>query len=212
MNILFEDNHQLVVVKPAGIVTQPSGVADRESLEMQAKEWLKQKYQKKGNVFLEAVHRIDKPVSGIVLFAKTSKALSRLHASMREKKVKKTYLAIVEGHIQKKEGTLIHDLVHDEHFATVAKKGEEGKQAVLHYKVLESYQKTDLVEIALETGRYHQIRAQFAAIGHPILGDAKYGSKNSYQPDAIALHHSRFEIPHPITGEWQVFEFVKKFE
>lgn len=203
---IFEDNHLLVLNKPAGLLTQPSGT-DQDSLELQAKLWIKSVYQKPGNVFLEAVHRLDKPVSGVVLFAKTSKALSRLNISMREKQTKKIYWAWVEGVLESEQGTLEHFLFHDDFHAKVVESSHpQGKIARLKYTVLEKNGKGSLVEIALETGRYHQIRLQFSAIGHPIFGDQKYGAKEAYEKGAIALHHRRLEIPHPITQTSMIFE------
>ncbi len=199
ITIVFEDNHLLVLNKPAGLLTQPSGT-DQDSLEMQAKAYIKEKYQKPGNVFLEAVHRLDKPVSGIVVFAKTSKALSRLNESLRNKQAKKIYHAWVEGIPKQKEGTLENYLVHDDFIASVATKNNpQAKLARLSYKVLETQGDETLLEIILETGRYHQIRVQLSTIGHPILGDTKYGSKKSH-PE-IALSHVRLEIEHPVTHE-----------
>lgn len=206
LEILYVDNHQLVVNKPAGLLTQPSGT-EEDSLEAQAKAWIKQEYQKPGNVFLHAVHRLDKPVSGIVLFARTSKALSRLQECMRNKQTRKVYIALVEGVLKESEGTLEHYLVHDEHCATVShSKDPSAKYARLQYKVLERQKDHTRVEVVLDTGRYHQIRAQFSAIGHPILGDKKYGSQQPFQEGCIALRHTHFEIPHPITGELQLFD------
>ncbi len=162
MREIFSDNHLLVLEKPAGISTQP------EFHEM-AKAYIKEKHQKPGNVFLEPIHRLDKPVSGMVLFARTSKALKRLNGFMREKKIKKRYLAWVEGKIEA-EGTLTHSLSHGNFKALVDKKG---KIAILHYRRVKEKQGNSLVEIDLETGRYHQIRAQFSAIGHPVVGEVR---------------------------------------
>jgi len=196
MNILFEDNHLFIVSKPAGLLTQPSGTSE-DSLEAQAKAFLKIRDQKPGNVFLEVVHRLDKPVSGIVVFAKTSKALSRLNATQREKKFRKVYRATVEGHLRNKSGTLDYHLLHDHYRAKV---DPSGKRAVLHYFVLEEFKNSSHVEVELETGRYHQIRAQFAYVGHPILGDHKYGSQVDWK-QGIALQHVLIEFPHPITSD-----------
>jgi 23S rRNA pseudouridine1911/1915/1917 synthase len=204
MNILFVDNHVLVLNKPAGILTQPSGT-DQPSLEAEAKAWIKQEFSKPGNVFLEAVHRLDKQVSGVVLFARTSKALSRLNESMRSKLTRKEYHALIEIPFSPSEGTLEHYLVHDEHHAQVVGK-EQGKLARLHYKMLPSEGKYALVEIELETGRYHQIRVQLAHSGHPVIGDQRYGSKVPFHRDQIALHARRLTFPHPISGELLSFE------
>lgn len=206
LDIIYSDNHQLVVNKPAGLLTQPSGTS-QNSLEDLAKQWVKETAQKPGNVFLHAVHRLDKPVSGIVLFARTSKALTRLNAAMRDKKSHKYYLAIVEGELNASEGTLQHYLVHDDFQARLAQPQEpEAKLARLHYRTLKIADGLSLIEIELETGRYHQIRVQLAAVGHPIIGDHKYGSHDHFQEEAIALHHYKLEVPHPVTGVLQTFE------
>lgn len=203
---LFEDNHLLVLNKPPGILTQPSGT-EQASLEQQAKDWLKEVYGKPGNVFLEAVHRLDKPVSGIVVFAKTSKALSRLNLSMRTKQVRKIYWGWIEGVLVKQEGHLEHYLLHDDFQAKIVDaQHPQGKIAHLNYKVLERKKDRTLVEIELITGRYHQIRLQFAALGHPILGDRKYGGQMSYYPERIALHHRLLQLTHPISQNVLTFE------
>lgn len=202
MHVLFEDNHLLVVNKPAGLLTQPNDTDD-PSLEELAKKWIKEKHQKPGNVFLMAVHRIDKPVSGIVVFAKTSKALSRLNAFMRDKKYTKIYHAIVEGVPKVREATLEHYLIHDEYKATVSHaKNPLAKLARLHYITLHTAPQSSLLEIELETGRYHQIRVQLATAGHPIQGDKKYGGRREpLSAGVIALHHHLLEFPHPVKEE-----------
>lgn len=189
-DILYDDNHLLVINKPAEIATQPD-------LTEIAKAWVKEKYKKPGAVFLHPVHRLDKPVSGLVLFARTSKALSRLQEMMRERRIEKKYVAIVEGQLPEKEGKLVHFLEHGSFQAFVSK---EGKEAVLLYRVLGSKKGGTLVEIDLVTGRYHQIRAQFSAVGCPIFGDEKYGSKKTWKP-GIALHHSELRFEHPVTHQ-----------
>lgn len=194
LKILYEDNHLLALDKPTGILTQPNGT-DRESLEERAKKWLKEKYQKKGNVYLHAVHRLDKPVAGVVLFAKTQKGLSRMNLLMREGKIKKFYRAWIEGTLAS-DGTLVSKLVHGNKKAMVS---EEGKPSKLHYRVLKHERNMTLVEVELMTGRYHQIRAQFAEIGFPIVGDAKYGAKPV--GEGILLCHVTMEFAHPVTGE-----------
>lgn len=205
-NILYEDNHLLVVEKPAGLLTQPQ--EDRASLEGTCKQWLKNKYNKPGNVFLEAIHRLDKSVSGIVVFAKTSKADSRLKASIRNRDTKKKYLALVEGNPEL-EGTLEHYLVHDDYRARIVKESHpKGKLARLHYRL----KKRNLLEIDLETGRYHQIRIQLASIGCPIVGDRKYGAKEDFRDGRIGLHHCHFEIPHPVTKEIMIFDSLPDWE
>lgn len=209
--VIHVDNHQLIVNKPAGILTQPSGT-EQISLESLAKQWIKEEYKKPGNVFLEAIHRLDKPVSGIVLFARTSKALSRLQEAMRDKRSQKTYTALVEGNLENKSGTLEHYLIHDDFYARVVSANTpNAKLARLHYCVIKSEKNKTWLEIDLETGRYHQIRVQFSAIGHPIIGDERYGSKVPFVPGCIALHHSRLQIPHPISGEMQTFTAPANF-
>lgn len=181
------------------MLTQPSGT-QQESLEGQAKAWMKQVYRKPGNVYLEAVHRLDKPVSGIVVFGKTSKALARLNHFMRTKQIRKVYWAWLEGIIPADEGTLEHMILHDDFHAKVVHVNHpEGKKALLHYKVLQRNEDRTLVEIELKTGRYHQIRLQFSAEGHPIWGDRKYGGKRPYRAEAIALHHRLLQFNHPVT-------------
>lgn len=198
MKIIFEDNHILVLEKPKGLLTQPSPI-EQESLETQGKAYLKSTYNKPGNVFLEAIHRLDRPVSGLVVFAKTSKALSRLQQAIRDKNCKKIYHAHVEKAPPQPTGTLEHTLLHDEHKAVLS---NQGKLCRLHYKTLHSPKH---LEIELETGRYHQIRAQLSCIGCPIIGDTKYGSKTPLNSLGIALHHTQMTIVHPITKEWLSF-------
>jgi 23S rRNA pseudouridine1911/1915/1917 synthase len=188
--ILYHDNHLLVVDKPAEVATQPD-------LTEMAKAWVKHKYHKEGAVFLHPIHRLDKPVSGLVLFARTSKALSRLQEQMRERKIEKTYLAWVEGSPPEDEGQLIHRLEHGSFQAYVSPKG---KEAILEYKVVQKKGGLTLLEIRLVTGRYHQIRAQLAEIGCPIVGDEKYGSRRPW-PKGIALHHAKMCFTHPVTKE-----------
>jgi 23S rRNA pseudouridine1911/1915/1917 synthase len=197
--ILFEDNHILVVNKPAGYVTQPTNLGQKNMEEI-CKAWIKEKYNKPGNVFLGTVHRLDKPVSGIVLFAKTSKALERLNESMRKREIRKFYCAVVEGVLDK--GVLEHYLFHDEYRSRVVSKNTpQAKFCRLVYESLQSNDRYTLVEIELETGRYHQIRAQFSAVGHSIVGDEKYGSFIKYPAEGIALHHSQLDFLHPTKNE-----------
>lgn len=203
LEILYEDNHLIAVYKPANLVTQKTE-SSLESLEERVKLSIKERYKKSGAIYLHAVHRIDKATSGIVLFAKTSKALSRLNEMIREKKVKKQYIALCEGTFSNEEGTLSHFLIHGDFEAKVVDKDHpEGKKAELSYKVLSQKNEVARVAIDLTTGRYHQIRAQFAAIGHPILGDKKYGSTRAspFSKDEIALHHYKMSFVHPVTKE-----------
>lgn len=211
IKILFEDNHLLVIEKPAGIPTQKSKDCE-ESLEEQAKAFLKKRDRKPGQVFLHPIHRLDKAVSGIVVFAKTSKSLSRLNAFIREKKAKKTYHALVES-TDLESGVLEHYLRHDafQAYVSLEKIDSETRWARLTYKVIEKRESCSLVEIELDTGRYHQIRAQFGFINAPILGDYKYGSKTRLKAASIALHHSHFEILHPITKRSLLFSSLYNF-
>ena len=201
IQILYVDNHVLALNKPAGISTQVSG-EHKESLEEFAREWVKFEFKKPGNVFLHTVHRLDRPVSGIVLFARTDKALSRLNAAMREKKSQKTYLAIVSGRLSQESGTLTHHHSHGNFKAKVTEKPhKDSKPAVLHYERLGKTNELSLLLIRLETGRYHQIRAQLSFIGCPIAGDTKYGSKIKTDGEQIALHHKEMSFIHPTLQE-----------
>ena len=207
IDVLYEDNHIIAVNKPAGLLTQPTDL-ESDSLEIRVKAWIKEKYQKPGNVFVGVIHRLDKPVSGLVIFAKTSKALSRLNEAIRSREMQKTYCALVEGIPQKKQDTLTHFLKHDDHFSYIVNKNDpDAKLARLHYETLKTFEKTTLLQIILETGRYHQIRCQLAAIGHPIIGDRRYGAKKAQNiladlpQNAIALHHTRLSLSHPVTKE-----------
>lgn len=205
MDALFEDNHLIAVKKPAGMLTQPTDL-EKDSLETQVKEWIKARDKKPGAVYLHALFRLDRPVSGVVLFAKTSKALSRLNESVRKKETKKIYQAEVEGRPPEEKGTLKHFLIKEEFRARAVEPSTSGaKECTLHYRVLEEKESTTLIEIELLTGRYHQIRCQLAEVRCPIVGDEKYGSKSPHPSNAIALKHVLFEIPHPITKEWITF-------
>ncbi len=208
--IVFCDNHLLVAAKPAGLLTQPDDTGS-DSLEAFCKEWVKKEYHKPGNVFLHAIHRLDKPVSGLVLFARTSKALSRLNEQSRNQEIQRIYIAEVEGILSLKEGRLDHYLIHGDHRAIVAKASEkEAKHARLTYKVLESKAHSTVVSIELETGRYHQIRAQFSASGHPVVGDDRYGAKTG-DSQAMRLHCSQLSFEHPVTKELLQFRSPAPF-
>lgn len=218
--VLYSDNHLLAVNKPAGLLTQDSGTGLR-NLEDWAREWVRVEKNKPGAVFLNAVHRIDKPVSGVVLFARTSKALSRLNEDVRKRNVKKVYHVLVEGDPGKPADKLIHWLAHENHKARMCKEGDKGAQrAVLSYRVCRQdrrsrsdsgvtdpgYSEFTLLEIDLETGRYHQIRAQLSAIGCPIVGDSKYGSTSKTSNGTIALHSRELHVMHPTQKEWVKIE------
>lgn len=198
--IAYCDNHILLAIKPCGWLTQPDDT-DRACLETYAKEWVKKEYKKPGRVFLHCIHRLDRPVHGLVLFARTSKALSRLNKASRCQEIRRLYRAEVEGILREKEGLLQHYLIHVEHEAKVAKPSHpEAKKAVLSYRVEKTNEHSTVALIQLHTGRYHQIRAQFAAIGHPIVGDTRYGSKKG---SASEIHLSCTDLffKHPVTNE-----------
>ena len=200
-SVVYLDNHLLVVKKPAGLLTQPNG--DNHSLEKIAKDFIKKKFAKSGNVFLHAIHRLDKQVSGLVLFARTSKALSRLNQQMRERKIVKKYYALVEGVFKKKQGLLSHFLAHLNHRAAVFENNSapELKKAELTYSVKKESKGNSLLEIDLLTGRYHQIRAQLAFVGHPIVGDEKYGGKPVSENKNIFLCCFYLQFLHPVSKE-----------
>ena len=187
LNVLYEDNHLIAVYKPAGVLTQRDKTGDISLID-EVKAYLKEKYQKSGNVFLGLLHRLDRPVSGIVLFAKTSKGASRLSEQFRNHQIEKTYNAIVMGKIKKNKGILINYIQKDRNKkrATIGKKWDS-KKAELFYKVLASNNKFSLLEIKIKTGRFHQIRAQLSSIGHSILGDIKYGAPFALPDKSIAL-------------------------
>lgn len=194
MKVLYEDNHLLVVEKPAGMLTQPddSGRADLENL---AKQYIKEKFSKPGAVFLHAAHRLDRPVGGIVVFARTTKALSRLNETLRDGKWHRHYRAWVAGTLSF-SSTLEHLLLRTDDGSRVVKKAVPGaKLSRLNLKTVRSERGCTLVEIELDTGRHHQIRLQLSASNLPILGDNRYGSAITH--DTIALEHYHLKFPHP---------------
>jgi len=189
IKVLYEDNHLIAVFKPAGILVQKDK-AGKTSLMDEVKKYLKEKYKKPGNVFLGLLHRIDQPVSGIVLFAKTSKGASRLSEQFRNHKVEKIYQAIVVGSPKEKKAELIHYLLKDKEknkVSVFSRKEEDSQKAELFYQVISSGLRYSLLKIKIKTGRSHQIRAQLSTIGHPILGDIKYGAPFSLNDRSIAL-------------------------
>jgi 23S rRNA pseudouridine1911/1915/1917 synthase len=200
VEVLYEDNHLLALNKPAGLLTQPSG-QEGDSLEDRAKEYLRSTRNKPGNVFLHAVHRLDRVASGIALFASTGKALSRMNEQMRRRVIGRTYHAVVSGDLPDAQGELVHFLRHSRFRAVLSDGNDPGsRRAVLRYRVIARAGGLCLLEVDLETGRYHQIRAQLAASGCPIVGDSAYGSGAVYPGDGIALHHRRMEFLHPVGG------------
>ena len=203
LNILFEDNHLIIVNKPAGMPVQ-SDISGDKPLRDFVMDYIKKKYDKPGNVYVGLVHRLDRPTSGVVIFTKTSKALSRLNENFRNKDLQKTYWAIVKNPLPKNEDTLTHYLVRypsKNISKAFEKEVKNSKKAILHYRILQSFDHYSLVEIDLETGRHHQIRAQFATIGCPIRGDLKYGSKRPNNDGNINLHARKIQIKHPVKDE-----------
>lgn len=201
IEVLYEDNHIIAINKKSGDLVQGDKSRDTPLPEI-VKLFLKNKYSKPGNVFLGVIHRLDRPTSGVVLFAKTSKALKRFNKIFKEGKIEKTYYAITKNKPPKQSDTLVHWLKKNEkinkstHFIN---KHKESKKAILHYKILKKLINYYLLEIKIETGRHHQIRCQLSAIGCPIKGDLKYGSKRSNKDGGIDLHAKKIIFEHPIS-------------
>lgn len=203
MQPLYEDNHIIIVPKRAGEIVQGDKTGDTPLSET-VKSYIKERYQKPGNVFLGVVHRLDRPVSGVVLFARTSKALSRLSEMFRTRDVKKTYWAIVGQQPPQPEGTLTHWLTRDERTNKARAYDREvpgSKQAVLDYRVVAHSDRYWLLEVNLHTGRHHQIRCQLAKMGCPIKGDLKYGAPRSNPDGSISLHARRISFEHPVSHQ-----------
>ncbi|GAB3828357.1 pseudouridine synthase [Pontibacter rugosus] len=198
LDVLFEDNHVLVVNKPAGLLVHGDETGDITLADL-AKEYIRVKYNKPGNVFIGVVHRLDRPVSGVVLMAKTSKALSRLNELFRSKKTQKTYWAVVQNRPQQEQGTLIHWLVKDtsRNVTKAYAKENLGARSELHYKLLRSQKEGHLLEVNPITGRSHQIRVQLSSMRCPILGDLKYGAAQPLPDKSIALHARQLQFEHP---------------
>ena len=223
MTVVYEDNHIIVVNKTASENVQGDKTGDTPLSET-VKQYLKEKYNKPGNVFLGVTHRLDRPVSGLVVFAKTSKALTRLNDMFRNGEVKKTYWAIVRNRPQELEGELTNWLVRNEKqnkSYAYDKEVKDSKKAVLYYKTIGHSQNYHLLEVDLKTGRHHQIRCQLAKMGCPIKGDLKYGSPRSNPDGSICLHARRIAFVHPVSKEsieieapvpsgnlWNGFDFI----
>ena len=203
MRVVYEDNHIIIVYKESGEIVQGDKTGDTPLSDI-VKDYIKEKYQKPGNVFLGVVHRLDRPVSGLVVFARTSKALSRLNEMFRTGEVHKTYWAITESTPNPEQGSLTHYIVRDgrtNRSRAYDKPKADGKKAMLNYQVLGCSTRYTLVEVELLTGRHHLIRAQLSKIGCPIRGDLKYGAKRSNPDGGISLHSRRVEFMHPVRKE-----------
>ena len=208
LEVLYEDNHIIVVVKPFNIPTQEDSSKDTDMLTI-IKDYIKEKYNKPGNVYLGLVHRLDRPASGVMVFARTSKAASRLSEEVRNRSIKKTYLAVVHGKTKEQE-KLVDYISKDNktNNSYIDKKG--GKESILTYTRLKYDEKEDLslVKVDLETGRHHQIRLQMSNIGHPLYGDQRYGNQDKKQ---LALYAYKLEFTHPVTKEQMSFIKLPKW-
>ncbi len=203
LQILHEDNHLIIVNKRSGDIVQGDKTGDKPLSDV-VKEYIKQKHNKPGNVFLGVVHRLDRPTSGIVIFARTSKSLERLNKMLRDKIIRKTYWAVIKNHPKKEKDTLISFLKKNpknNKSTSYHKEIDGSKKAILHYKVLKKLENYSLLEIDLETGRHHQIRVQLSSIGSSIKGDLKYGFNRSNKDGSIHLHARKIEFTHPVSKE-----------
>lgn len=203
MEVVYEDNHIIIVNKAVGEIVQGDKTGDTPLSEI-IKSYLKEKYNKPGNVFCGVVHRIDRPVEGLVIFAKTSKALERLNKMLRAGEIHKTYWALVEGHLDKDQDTLKSYLRSDGRINKTfisTQNDKEAKKSILTYSTIAKGDNYTLLEINLLTGRKHQIRAQLSSIGHPIKGDLKYGARRSNSNGGISLQAHRIQFTHPVSKE-----------
>lgn len=203
LQVLHEDNHLIIVNKRAGDIVQGDKTGDKPLSDV-VKEYIKAKYNKPGAVFLGTVHRLDRPTSGVVIYARTSKALERLNKMLREKTIQKTYWAVVKNQPKKSTDTLINFLKKNpknNKSTSYLKEIDGSKKAILHYQILKKLDNYSLLEIDLETGRHHQIRVQLSNIGSTIKGDLKYGAKRSNKDGSIHLHARKIEFIHPVNKE-----------
>ncbi|MDR1743267.1 MAG: RluA family pseudouridine synthase [Dysgonamonadaceae bacterium] len=203
MTVLYEDNHIIIVNKAPSEIVQGDKTGDKPLSET-VKEYLKAKYNKPGNVFCGVTHRLDRPTSGVVVFAKTSKALARLNDMFRNGEIDKTYWAIVKKRPEKESDTLTHYLIKNEKTnksTAYDKEKSNAKKAVLQYNLIAASDNYNLLEVKLETGRHHQIRSQLAKIGSPIKGDLKYGAERSNPDGSISLHARNISFVHPVSKE-----------
>jgi len=203
LEVLFEDNHLIIINKKSGDIIQGDKTGDTPLSEI-VKQYIKDKYNKPGNVFLGVVHRLDRPTTGVVVFARTSKSLERFNKMLRDKKVDKTYWAVVKNKPKKEQDTLTGFLrknPKNNKSTSYSSEVEGSKKAILHYKLIKSLDNYHLLEVDLETGRHHQIRCQLASIGSSIKGDLKYGFDRSNKDGSIHLHARKIEFIHPVTNE-----------
>ena len=203
LQVLHEDNHLIIVNKRSGDIVQGDKTGDKPLSDV-VKEYIKDKYNKPGAVYLGTVHRLDRPTSGVVIYARTSKALERLNKMLREKTIKKTYWAVVEKFPKKENDTLVNYLKKNpknNKSTAYIKEIDGSKKAILHYQLLKKLDNYSLLEIDLETGRHHQIRVQLSNIGSIIKGDLKYGAKRSNKDGSISLHARKIEFTHPVSKE-----------
>lgn len=206
LEVLYEDNHIIVVYKPANVLSQGDSTGDIDMLSI-VKNYIKNKYHKPGNVYIGLVHRLDRPVSGVMVFARTSKAASRLSQQIKNKEFKKKYYAIINGKIENKTDVLKDYLLKLDDGNTIVTDKEHGKESVLEYSVIKEIDGKSLVDIDLKTGRHHQIRVQFSFRGYPLVGDQRYGNIDGKQ---ICLSSYYLSFMHPITKER--IEFIRKPE
>ena len=202
LDVLYEDNHVIVVYKPANVLSQGDATGDKDMLTI-IKEYIKEKYNKPGNVYLGLVHRLDRPVQGVMVFAKTSKAASRLTKQIQNHEFQKHYLAIVNGVLAEKKGEFYDYLEKLDNGNTIVTISNRGKESILNYEVLKEINGYSLVRIRLITGRHHQIRVQFASRGYPLVGDQRYGKEDKKQ---ICLCSYQLSFIHPVTRERLNFE------
>ena len=203
INVLYEDNHLLIVEKPVNIAVQEDASKDMDLLNM-LKSYIKEKYNKPGDVYLGLVHRLDRPVGGVMVFARTSKAASRLSNELRKQQIYRKYKAIIRGTLPNKQGELVDYLYKDRKknlVSVVSSKNKDGKKAILEYKVLSKKDNLSMLEVELKTGRSHQIRVQLANQGTPLYGDQKYGEDVNKHGQQIALWASSLSVKHPTKDE-----------
>ena len=202
LNVLYEDNHVIVVEKPINVLSQGDATGDKDLLTM-VKEYVKVKYNKPGNVYIGLVHRLDRPVGGVMVFARSSKAASRLNKEQLEHGFSKKYLAVVNGILKEKHGQFVDKLLKLNDGNTIV--SNKGKEAILNYEVLKENLSTkhSLVSVKLVTGRHHQIRVQFASRGHALCGDQRYGKQDNTQ---LALFAYELSFTHPISKEKMTFK------